>query len=293
MILDLGVFSATVLMMVTVGMGLERRQFPEVLRRKGMIAVVLAGQVVVLPLLGLALARALSLSPHLVAGILLLAACPVGDITNFYMVLARGNVALSVTLNTLSCLLAAGTMAATFAVYGRVLGEQFIFAVPAPLLILKLFLMVLVPVAAGMLLRRFQPGLVARHARTLHRVCVAGVALLIVYVAVNRWAQVVAEWRQTLVAALAFIGLAWLAGLAFARLLRLTGGDRLTVSASFAVRNVALASAIAVTLLNRIEYAVFAVIYFLAEVPVLLAVVAIHRRRFSGTLAAPAAGLEK
>jgi ACR3 family arsenite efflux pump ArsB len=36
--------------------------------------------------------------------------------------------------------------------------------------------------------------------------------------------------------------------------------------------------AIAVTLLNRVEYAVFAVVYFLTEVPLLLAVVAGYRR---------------
>jgi hypothetical protein len=34
----------------------------------------------------------------------------------------------------------------------------------------------------------------------------------------------------------------------------------------FAVRNVALASAIAITLLNRVDYAVFAAVYFLVEV---------------------------
>jgi hypothetical protein len=40
---------------------------------------------------------------------------------------------------------------------------------------------------------------------------------------------------------------------------------------------VALASAVAIALLNRIEYAVCAVIYFLAEVPPPLGVVAPYR----------------
>ncbi len=40
---------------------------------------------------------------------------------------------------------------------------------------------------------------------------------------------------------------------------------------------VSVTSAIAITLLNRIEYAVFAVVYFLAEVPLLLGVVAGYR----------------
>jgi len=39
----------------------------------------------------------MALPPHMSAGILLVAACPVGDIANFYNLLARANVALSVT----------------------------------------------------------------------------------------------------------------------------------------------------------------------------------------------------
>jgi len=41
---------------------------------------------------------------------------------------------------------------------------------------------------------------------------------------------------------------------------------------------VAMATAIAVTLLGRLEYAVFAAVYFLAEVPLLLGAVAVYRK---------------
>jgi bile acid:Na+ symporter, BASS family len=289
-ILDIGVLSITLLLMLTVGMALEWRQFPEVLRRKWMIiAGVLAGQTLILPFLGFALARGLSLSPHQVAGILLLAACPVGDISNFYALLARANVALSVTLNALSCLLTVVTMTIVFSVYGYLLGEQFIFTVPTAKLILKLFLMVVLPVLAGMSLRRFQPEFVARYAKIVRNICLAGIGFVVIYVAVNRWAQMVTEWRQTLVAALTFIGLALLTGMAFARMLRLNGEDRVAIGISFAVRNVALALAIAVTLLNRVEYAVFAMIYFLVEAPLLLAFVATRRRWFAGKPTVPVA----
>jgi len=70
-----------------------------------------------------------------------------------------------------------------------------------------------------------------------------------------------------------------LTGCVFGRLLRLSKGDGITVGIGFAVRNVALTMAIAVTILNRIEYAVFAVVYFLTEVPLLLGAVAVYRMR--------------
>ncbi len=74
-----------------------------------------------------------------------------------------------------------------------------------------------------------------------------------------------------------FLGLALLAGLAPGRFLQLSKEDRVTVGIGFAVRNVALALAVAITLLNHIEYAVFAIVYFLTEVPLLLGVVAVYR----------------
>src|SRR5947208_7759581 len=53
--------------------------------------------------------------------------------------------------------------------------------------------------------------------------------------------------------------------------------DRFTVGMVFVVRNVGIATAIAVTVLGRVEFAVFATAYFLAQVPILLAAVGVFR----------------
>ena len=283
-VLDIGVLGVTLLLMVTVGMDLEVGDFREVARRKGALLGTLLLPAILLPVLGFALARALALPPHLTAGILLLAACPVGDIANFYTLLARGNVALSVSVNTLSCLLSVATMSVAFALYDRLLGQHYAFAVPTPTLVLRLTLMVALPVLAGMAVHRWKPAWAANHGRTLRGLCLAGIAFLLVYVLVNRWTQVAAEWRQTALAGVAFVAAALAVGLALARVSRLSADDTITVGIVFAVRNVALASAIAVTLLNRIEFAVFAVVYFLTEVPLLLGVAGAYRRWWARTL---------
>ena len=72
--------------------------------------------------------------------------------------------------------------------------------------------------------------------------------------------------------------LALLTGTVTGRFLKLPAVDILTCGILFSVRNVSLAMAIAVSLLHRVEYAVFAVVYFLVEVPLLLAFVAAARR---------------
>jgi len=278
-VLDIGILITNVLMMTTVGMALEGWQFRELGRQKSALALTLGAQLVFLPALALMLTRALALPPHISAGILLVAACPVGDIANFYTVLARGEVALSVAANTISCLLSVVTMALVFEAYDHLLGAHFAFAVPTATIVLRLTLMVVVPVLAGMALRRFKPEFAARRARDLRNASLVGLGLLVAYVLAFRWEQVAADWRQTAFAGALFVMLAMFIGLAMGWRLRLGAGGVVTMGLMFAARNVALATVIAITLLNKVEYAVFAVVYFLTEVPLLLAVVAVFRFR--------------
>ncbi len=180
-------------------------------------------------------------------------------------------------MNTLSILFSVVTMAGIFEAYGHLLGEPFVFAVPTPTLLRRLLLMLVLPVLAGSSLRRIAPRFAQTHAKSVHGASIAGIAFLLVYVMVTQRTRLATEWQQTALVAAGFMGLALLAGLAFGRLLRLSKEDSVTVGIGFAVRNVALASAVAITLLNRIEYAVFAVVYFLTEVPLLLGVVTWYR----------------
>lgn len=271
--LDIGVVGILVLMMGAVGMELEGRHFRAVARRKGALLLTLAAQAVLLPALGVGLAYGLALPPQIRAGLLLVAACPVGDLANFYTLLARANVALSVTLNTLSILLSAATMAGVFAGYGHLLGARVVFAGPPLTLFLRLTLLLVLPLLAGMALRHLRPAFVARHGRTVRHGFVAAIVGLCAFVLVTQRAQVAAEWQQTVGAAAGFMAVALLAGLALGRLLQLPTADSVTVGIGFAVRNVALAMAIAVTLLH---HAVFVVVYFLIEV-LLLGAAAVYR----------------
>ena len=65
-------------------MELEGRHFRAVARRKRTLLLTLAAHAVVLPALGFGLTCVVALPPHISVGILLLAACPVGDIANVY-----------------------------------------------------------------------------------------------------------------------------------------------------------------------------------------------------------------
>jgi BASS family bile acid:Na+ symporter len=277
-VLDNSVFLINFIFMFTVGMELEPQHFRDVTQRIRPLIMLFAGQIIMLPLLGLLLVRTMILPPAISAGILLLAACPVGDIANFYTLLARGNVALSVMMNALTCMLSIFTMAMVFEVYAFMQGK-FEFAVPPLLLVVRLTLMVLIPMLAGMFIRWAQPAWAVCQARIFRNISIVGVIFLIIYVMVTQQQLLAMNWRSTAIAGLVFMVLALLTGFAYGLVLRMPTADIMTSGIVFSVRNVGLAMVIAVTLLNRIDYAVFAVVYFLAEVPLLLGVVMLSPTR--------------
>lgn len=280
-IIDFGVLTVNILMMMAVGLDLELRQFQQVARQKRALILSLAASSILLPLLGLSLTHLLSLPPHVSAGILLLAACPNGDIVNFYAWLARANIALAVTMTVISLLLSAVTMPIIFEVYEHVFASPFLFAVPPLDLILRLTLMVVVPIVTGMLVRHFKPGFPEKYGKRLRNASLIGVAFLILFIIINQVEQLSAEWQQIAFASAALILASLLIGFGVSHLARLNASDAFTIGIAFAARNAGLAMVIAITLLNRIEFAAFATVYFLTEVPLLVGAVAIYRRRWA------------
>ena len=67
-------------------------------------------------------------------------------------------------------------------------------------------------------------------------------------------------------------------GLGIGSILGLNANDRFTLLIEFSVRNIAIATAIAVTILNRTEFAVFATVYFLTQVPLVVLAIIFFKR---------------
>jgi hypothetical protein len=69
-----------------------------------------------------------------------------------------------------------------------------------------------------------------------------------------------------------------LAGWATASLITTDRRDRFAIASEFGARNVAVATAIAVTILGRLEFARFAAAYAFVELPLMLTAVFLFRR---------------
>ena len=116
------------------------------------------GQLLLLPVLAALLIWLLRPSPAVAGGLLLVAVSPGVGMSNYYCALARLNVAFSVSLTTVSGFVALATMPLLFvAVIPVVIGVD-AFGVPVGEMMSRLLLFVLLPVAAGMTLRRLYPA---------------------------------------------------------------------------------------------------------------------------------------
>jgi BASS family bile acid:Na+ symporter len=278
-VVDLAIPIITFLLMTAVGLGLTVDDFARVRRTSRLLVIGLLGPLVVLPLVAFALILWFRPDPATEAGLLLIAVCPIGGISNTYSFLARASTALSVTLTGLSSLLAVATIPLLTRGFERLLERPLRFDAPATVLVVQLLLMLALPVGVGMAARRRWPDVADRRGPLLTRLGFGALALLVVFVIVAQRDLFLAGLRSAVPMSAAFVVIAFAAGWLFASAARATRADRFTLAAEFATRNVAVATAIAVTMLGRVEFAVFATTYFLTELPLMLAAVAVHRTR--------------
>jgi BASS family bile acid:Na+ symporter len=278
-VVDVAIPVITFLLLTAVGLDLAREDFRRVRREPRILAIGLLAPLLALPLVALALIRAFAPPPAVEAGLLLVAVCPIGGISNTYSYLARAATALSVTLTALSCLLAVATVPLLTRLFETALGRTLGFDVTPGVLLIQLVFMLAVPVGLGMWIRSRWPGFAAARRSAIQRLGFAALGLLVVFVTWVELDAFLAGFASTVPLSAAFVAVSFAIGWMAAVAGRADRRVRFTLAAEFATRNVAIATAVAVTLLQRIDFAVFATTYFLVELPLMLAAVAVFRSR--------------
>jgi len=94
------------IIMFGMGLTLSKDDFREVFRRPADVLIGVLGQFVIMPGLAWLLCRALALPPEIAVGVILVGCCPGGTASNVMTFLARGDVALSVAITSVTTLLA-------------------------------------------------------------------------------------------------------------------------------------------------------------------------------------------
>lgn len=151
------------IIMMGMGLSLKLKDFAMVVTRPKAIVIGLAAQMILLPLLAYILVLAFQLEPALGIGLIILALCPGGTTSNLYTYLAKGDVALSVSLTAFVSLIAPFTVPLLLLMFmNQLMGEGEAIELPLLKTILQLIVITIIPITFGMLINRFAPNFAAK-----------------------------------------------------------------------------------------------------------------------------------
>ena len=156
--------------MYGVALGIKPHIFVEVFKKPKSVLLGILCQLVLLPALTCALAILLTgwISPMMGLGMILVAACPGGNISNFMSSLAKANIELSVSLTAISTALAVLLTPFNFWLWGSIYLHSAAVSAEIPTLVIPLwdvfktiFILLGIPLGLGILTSRYLPKVAA------------------------------------------------------------------------------------------------------------------------------------
>jgi len=197
-IINAAVPIAVFIMMFALGTGLTFNDFRRALERPKALLLGLSTQIVAVPIMGVLFVSMQTLDAEIALGIVILALCPGGAMSNVLTRIAGGDVALSVSLTALTNLLSVATLPIlTLLAVSYFLGND-VDRVDIQEVTKRVILVVTIPVVLGTLLRHFAPVVILRQEKRIFRLSLA------VFILIIGWAMV--ESSETLFAGLFLLG---------------------------------------------------------------------------------------
>ncbi|WEG17322.1 bile acid:sodium symporter family protein [Alkalihalophilus pseudofirmus] len=166
------------------GMGLTMRavDFSVVAKKPVPVVIGVIAQFLIMPLVAYAIAVLLQLPPELAVGLILVGACPGGTASNVMVYLAKGDLPVSVAMTSISTLLAPLLTPAIL----LLLAGQWL-PVNAGAMFQSIIQVIIIPIALGLLARRFFPKAVESSVKTLPIISIAAIlAIVLAVVGVNQ-----------------------------------------------------------------------------------------------------------
>ncbi len=212
--------------MLGMGITLSLDDFARVATRPTTVAAGFVAQFLIMPTAGWLVATSLGLETPFAVGLILVACCPGGTASNVVTYIARADVALSVLMTTCTTL---GAVVLTPLLTKLLAGR--LVEVDAWGLFLSTLQVVVLPVAAGVVINRFLPGVVRAVLPVAPLVSVVTIALVCASIIGQNAAAILTSGPRLLVAVVLLHGLGFGVGHLFARLF---GYDR-TVSRTISI----------------------------------------------------------
>lgn len=218
--------------------------FRRAARRPGVIAIGVVAQFVLLPAITFVLTLVLDVRGSVALGMILVACCPPGNVSNILTHRAKGDVALSVSMTAVSNVLAIFLMSLNVALWGSIhpTGKKLLedIDLDAVDMLLEVGLVIGVPFAAGITIARLWPRVASRAGKIIGPVAFLALGAVIVIGVTNNWDIFVDFIGVVLLAVFLHDALALLLGWSIARVARLPERSTRAMTFEVGIRNAGL-----------------------------------------------------
>lgn len=255
------------LIMINLGLSLHFEDFRLIFSEPRALLTGLCCQMILLPGIAFTIAYLSDLPAAIKIGIVLISICPGGATSNLITYLLKGNVALSISLTSINSILILFTIPGFLMLATNLfMDEQSYVTLPFVPTILKIFLMILLPTAVGILIRYRFPGKAKVAEKYMKYITTFLLAVVFLFVILTSHSESEQPFKLYLrIAPLVFLlnVLGMASGYLAGRWLRFRKPKIITLSIEVGIQNSALAITIAssAVFLNNTTMAIPAVIY--------------------------------
>ena len=273
------------LLMFDLGLTLKPQDFKLIAQRPKPVIVGLVGQIILLPLIAWGIIALLStfdfrLSTLFIIGIMLVACSPGGSSSNVFSMLAKGDVALSVTLTACSSIITLFTLPLIMAwVTKSVQMSDISIQLPIGNLLIQNIVLMVVPISVGFIVNIYREQAAAKIHNVLKCIAMPALVLLVTVFFFQHKQTIVTEFASLGLTMTVLILATTGCGAILAWLLQLTTKERRTLVIEIGMQNAAQAITIACSplIFNNEIIAIPAIIYALMMNLILLAYVGITK----------------
>lgn len=237
----LGLNVALAIVMFGVALNITINDFKILMRQPKLVLVGLLSQFVLLPFFTFILVSLVNPQPSIALGMIMVAACPGGNISNFMTHLAKGNTALSVSLTAFATALAVIMTPFNFEFYGQLYKPTAMILKSVelnPWELLKVVSLILgIPLILGMFIRFKKPGFAVKCSKFLKPISILIFIAIVVIAFLNNLDVFYNYVQHVLVLGISHNIMAICLGLAVAYVFKLKLIDRKTIAIETGIQN--------------------------------------------------------
>ncbi len=249
--------------MLGLGLSLQLADFKRVIQYPRAVVVGLAAQMLILPAICLGIAHAFGLPAELAVGLMLPAASPGGATANLFSHLAKGDVALNITLTAVNSVLSLVTMPLIVGLsMQHFMGTE--KAIPLQFdKVMSVVAVILVPVVIGMVIRSKRAELARRLDKPVRIISAVFLVLVIAAAVIKQRDEIGAQFAEIGLAALAFNVASLAVGYFLPRAFGVVRKQAVAIGMEIGIHNGTLAITLALTVLESQRMSIPAAIYSL------------------------------